>query len=193
MDLLLGSIYTASTVRLLSQAISTTVITSIVPVLSTETTALLSIICLTSLTAWFASAGRAMRSGWAAWGCTITFRFLTTVVGGYLILRLTSFLTTTFPLHTETQEVENITITVPSILEKRHILDVLTRLQAHVNEQISVVERDMVSYVSVSINSRRVDEKVMDRLEKLYAGLVAVGELDGAVLGEVLKGLWGGV
>ncbi|KAF3177958.1 hypothetical protein EYR41_006527 [Orbilia oligospora] len=192
-DLFLGSIYTASALRLLFQGISMTVLQSSTLVLSTEITILLSIICLTSLTAWFASAGRAMKSGWAAWGCTVTFRFLTTVAGVYALLQLISVLTIAFDLHSVSQKVENITITVPSILERQHILDILVKLQGHVSEYISTVERDMISYVNSNIDSGNVDEKVMDRLEKLYAGLVALGELDGGVLGEVLKGLWGGV
>ncbi|KAK6506497.1 hypothetical protein TWF506_011404 [Arthrobotrys conoides] len=192
-DLLLGSIYTASALRLLFQVVSTVVLQSATLVLSTELTILLSIICLTSLTAWFASAGRAMKSGWAAWGCTVTFRFLITLLGGYALLQLTSFLPTAFDFHSASQEVENITITVPGVLERRHILDILTKLQGHINEYIPTVERDMIFYVNSNINNGNVDERVMDKLEKLYAGLVAVGDLDGAVLGEVLKGLWGGV
>ncbi|KAF3315852.1 hypothetical protein TWF173_003049 [Orbilia oligospora] len=192
-DLFLGSMYTASALRLLFQGISMTVLRSSTIVLSTEITILLSIICLTSLTAWFASAGRAMKSGWAAWGCTVTFRFLTTVAGGYALLQLIPVLTTALDLHSVSQKVENITITVPSILERQHILDILVKLQGHVSEYISTVERDMISYVNSNIDSGNMDEKVMERLEKLYAGLVALGELDGAVLGEVLKGLWGGV
>ncbi|KAF3178289.1 hypothetical protein TWF788_007468 [Orbilia oligospora] len=192
-DLFLGSIYTASALRLLFQGISMTVLQFSTLVLSTEVTILLSIICLTSLTAWFASAGRAMKSGWAAWGCTVTFRFLTTVAGGYALLQLISVLTTAFGLDSVSQKVDNITITVPSILERQHILDILVKLQGHVSEYISTVERDMISYVNSNIDSGNVDEKLMGRLEKLYAGLVTLGELDGAVLGEVLKGLWGGV
>ncbi|KAK6511157.1 hypothetical protein TWF481_000079 [Arthrobotrys musiformis] len=191
-DLLLGSIYTASFLRLLLQFAATIFSFSIIPLLSTEVAILLSIVCLTSLTAWFASAGRAMKTGWAAWGLTVTLRFLLGGLVAYTSFQLSLFLIVTITAPEKTEEVESITITVPSILEKQHILDILAKLQTHVNGYITVIERDMIFYVNTKMQNGQVDQKVMEKLEKLYAGLIALGELDVAVLGEVLKGLWGG-
>ncbi|KAK6524427.1 hypothetical protein TWF281_011335 [Arthrobotrys megalospora] len=195
-DLLLGSIYVASALRLLLQAAAAVnVVLDIVPSLSTDTTIFLSILCITTLTAWFASAGRSMKDGWASWGFAVSFRFLVAMAGLYTLWELGSFAVAfiSLPSYDNGGEIDTIIVTLPNYLERRHILDLLVKLQSHLRDYIGMVEQDMISYVNGKIQSGQADERVMERLQRVYAGLVAITELDGQVLGEVLKGLWGGV
>ncbi|KAK6345868.1 hypothetical protein TWF730_010211 [Orbilia blumenaviensis] len=194
-DLFLGSVYTASVLRLLFQLVSTTVFPAIAPVLATEVTVIIAIICLTSLTAWFVSAGRDMKDGWAVWGCLVTVRFITSLAGVYALMEVGLFTTTmitSFFQPSEPEDLDNILITVPGNLEKRHILDLITKFQVHLNSYIPTIERDMISYVNAKIQTGEADGNVMEHLEKVYAGLVSLGQLEISVLGEVLRGLWGG-
>ncbi|EPS40051.1 hypothetical protein H072_6158 [Dactylellina haptotyla CBS 200.50] len=193
-DLFLGSCFTAALLRL-NIHIASAVLGLPSGVLSAQFLIFLVIFCVTSLLAWFASAGREMRKGWAAWCLGVSLRFMV-LTGGMVIAGAVTYVSFLLAISafksagvSEPGEVDDITITLPSDTQPRHVLDIVARLQSHLVQRIGVIERDMISFVNGS-DERQRNEKMTHALEKIYAGLSALGEVDAGVLVEVLGGLW---
>ncbi|KAK6338099.1 hypothetical protein TWF696_001570 [Orbilia brochopaga] len=186
-DLLLGAVYFATFLRLLAHITSATPNTT----LSSEVVIFLTIICAIALLAWFASAGPAVTTGWVRWGVIVSLRFAALAAAAYCVRYTVCAIGNVLCSRAATGDIDSIVVTIPSGLKRRHMLDVVRRLQAHVKERMGFVHADMVKYVNGYMAGIE-DEGVREGLRKVYEGLIALGGIDAGVLVDVLAGLWGG-